>query len=89
VYKGRSKVQPIVAMCTDSRIARRMKLFRGVIPVVSSKVKTINWLFERADLASERLGLAKKGDRIVVTSGTPGMKGTTNLIKVSVVGSRA
>jgi pyruvate kinase len=82
-------VQPIVAMCTDSRIARRMKLFRGVIPVVSSKVKTINWLFERADLASERLGLAKKGDRIVVTSGTPGMKGTTNLIKVSVVGSRA
>jgi pyruvate kinase len=82
-------VQPIVAMCTDSRIARRMKLFRGVIPVVSSRAKTMDLLFERADLASERLGLAKKGDRIVVTCGTPGMKGTTDLIKVSVVGSRA
>jgi pyruvate kinase len=82
-------VQPIVAMCTDSRIARRMKLFRGVIPVVSRRAKTMDWLFARADLASMRLGLAKKGDRIVVTSGTPGMKGTTNLIKVSVVGSRA
>lgn len=82
-------VQPIVAMCTDSRIARRMKLFRGVIPVVSSRAKTMDLLFERADLASERLGLAKKEDRIVVTSGTPGMKGTTDLIKVLVVGSRA
>jgi len=82
-------VQPIVAMCTDPRIARRMKLFRGVIPVVSRRAKTMDWLFARADIASVRLGLAKKGDRIVVTSGTPGMKGTTNLIKVSVVGSRA
>ncbi|MGD0476699.1 MAG: pyruvate kinase [Nitrososphaerales archaeon] len=82
-------VQPIVAMCTDPRVARRMKLFRGVIPVVSRSAKTIDWLFARADLVSVWLGLAKKGDRIVVTSGTPGMKGTTNLIKVSVVGSRA
>ncbi|MGD0146552.1 MAG: pyruvate kinase [Nitrososphaerales archaeon] len=82
-------VQPVVAMCTDPRIARRMKLLRGVIPVVSQRAKSMDWLFARADLVSVRLGLAKKGDRIVVTSGTPGMKGTTNLIKVSVVGSRA
>lgn len=82
-------VQPIVAMCTDPRIARRMKLFRGVIPVVSRKAKTVDWLFARAGLVVERLGLAKKGDRIVVTSGTPGVKGTTNLIRVSVVGSRS
>jgi pyruvate kinase len=66
-----------------------MKLLRGVIPVVSQRAKSMDWLFARADLVSVRLGLAKKGDRIVVTSGTPGMKGTTNLIKVSVVGSRA
>jgi len=78
--------QPIVAMCTDPRIARRMKLFRGVVPVLSRKAKTMDWLFARADVAALRLGLAKKGDRIVVTSGTPGKKGTTNLIRVSVVG---
>ncbi len=82
-------LQPIVAMCTDPRIARRMKLFRGVIPVVSRRAETLDWLLARAGLVSVRLGLAKKGDRIVVTSGTPGMKGTTNLIKVSVVGGRA
>jgi pyruvate kinase len=57
--------------------------------VISRQAKTVDWLFERADAAAEELGLAKTGDRIVVTSGTPGMKGTTNLIKVSVVGSRA
>ncbi len=81
--------QPIVALCTDARVARRMKLYRGVIPVMSHRARTVDWLFGRADAAAEELGLAKKGDRIVVTSGTPGMKGTTNLIKVSVVGSRA
>ena len=81
--------QPIVAICTRAGVARRLKLYRGVIPTVSRKAKSIDWLFGRADLAAEELGLAKKGDKIVVTSGTPGMEGTTNLIKVSVVGSRA
>jgi pyruvate kinase len=81
--------RPIVAICTDGRVARQLKVYRGVVPLVSRKARTIDWLFERADAAAVQLGLAKRGDRIVVTSGTPGMKGTTNLIKVSVVGSRA
>jgi len=70
-------------------VARRLMLYRGVLPILSRRAKSVDWLFERADLAAERLGFAKKGERIVVTSGTPGMKGTTNLIKVSAVGSRA
>jgi pyruvate kinase len=81
--------QPIIAICTDNRVARWLKVYRGVIPIVSRQAKTVDWLFERADAVVEELGLAKKGDRIVVTSGTPGLGGTTNLIKVSVVGSRA
>ncbi|MDA4124554.1 MAG: pyruvate kinase [Thaumarchaeota archaeon] len=81
--------QPIVALCTELRIVRQMKLYRGVVPVVVQQAKTTDWLFSKADQAAERLGFAKKGERIVVTSGTPGMKGTTNVIKVSTVGSRA
>jgi pyruvate kinase len=81
--------QPIVALCTEGRIARQLKLYRGVVPVVVKQAKSTDWLFARADQAAERLGFARKGDRIVVTSGTLGMRGTTNLIKVSVVGSRA
>ncbi len=81
--------RPIVALCTESHVARMLKIYRGVVPIVSGQARTVDWLFARADSAAEQLGLAKMGERIVVTSGTPGMKGTTNLIKVSVVGSRA
>jgi pyruvate kinase len=81
--------QPIVALCAKGRVARMLNLYWGVIPIVSRQARTVDWLFGRADLAVEQLGLAKMGERIVVTSGTPGMKGTTDLIKVSVVGSRA
>jgi pyruvate kinase len=81
--------QPIVALCTEARIARQMKLYRGVVPLLTKRANTTDWLFARADEAAERLGFAKRGEKIVVTSGTPGMKGTTNVIKVSVVGSRA
>ncbi len=81
--------QPIVALCTEGRIARRMKLYRGVVPLVVRQAKATDWLFAQADKAAVQLGLAKKGERIVVTSGTPGLRGTTNVIKVSVVGSRA
>lgn len=80
--------QPIVAICTDSRASRRLALYRGVLSVVSRQARSVDWLFARADAAAEELGLAKKGDRIVVTSGTPGVKGTTNLIKVSIVGRK-
>ena len=80
---------PIVALCMDRGVARKLKIYRGVVPILSRPAKSIDWLFERADEAAERLRLAKKGERIVVTSGTPGVRGTTNLIKVSVVGSRA
>ena len=81
--------QPIVAICIDGSVARRLTIYRGVVPVVTRPAKTLDWLFSEADLAAERLGLAEKGDRIVVTSGTPGAEGTTNTIKVSVVGSPA
>lgn len=81
-------MQPIVAMCTDGTVARKLKLVKGVFPILTRQAKTIDWLFERADHAAEELGFARRGERIVVTSGTPGLVGTTNLIKVSVVGSR-
>jgi pyruvate kinase len=81
--------QPIVALCTESTVARTMTLFRGVVPVVSRKVTTVDRLFRLASVEAARQGLAKKGDRIVVTSGTPGMRGTTNLIKLSLVGSQS
>jgi len=81
--------QPIVALCAEPRVARTMMLYNGVIPVIARRAKTVDWLFRRADSAALNLGLAKRGERIVVTCGTPGMKGSTNLIRLSVIGSQA
>jgi pyruvate kinase len=81
--------QPIVAMCTGAAVARRLMLYRGVLPMLSRKAGSVDWLFQRADSAAVQLGLAHRGERIVVTSGTPGIEGTTDLIKVSVVGGGA
>ena len=80
--------QPIVAICGEQRVARRLSLYRGVVTYVTKPARTLDSLFGQADQAAERLGVAKRGERIVVTSGTPGVKGTTNTIKVSVVGRR-
>jgi len=52
---------PIVAICTESRVARQLKLYRGVIPIVSRQAKTVDWLFERADLAAEQLDWRRRG----------------------------
>lgn len=81
--------QPIIALCDDARVARRLALYRGVHPLVSRTLKSIDAIFERADDAAVEMGAAKKGERVVVTCGTPGIQGSTNLVKVSVVGSRA
>ena len=81
--------QPIIAICGGDNVARQLTICRGVITFVTKPTKSIDWLFKQADIAAEELGLARRGERIVVTSGTPGMKGTTNTIKVSVVGSPA
>jgi len=78
--------QPIVALCTQDRVARNLKLRWGITSLVVDQVKTVDALFAKAEDAAVALGHAKKGEPIVVTSGTPGLKGTTDLIKVSIVG---
>lgn len=79
--------QPIVALCADSSVARKMKLSWGVVPVVVRQQRATDSLFIKADTVVRKLGLAKKGDRIVVTSGTLGVKGSTDLVRVTKVGA--
>lgn len=74
--------QPIIALCTEPRVARQLQLSWGVVPMVARQANTTDELFAEASKAASSLGFAKKGDRIVVTSGTPGVKGSTDLVKV-------
>jgi len=79
--------QSILALCTRETVARTLKLSWGVVPVVAREVQTVDQLFARAESTARAMGFAKKGDRVVVTSGTPGKKASTNLVKVVTLGA--
>lgn len=80
--------QPIVALCTAPSVARRMKLCWGVVPVLARQSRTTDRLFALAESTVLFLGLAEPGDRMVMLSGTPGVGGSTDLIKVLRVAGR-
>lgn len=80
-------VSPIVGACLTEKVYRQMGLFWGVTPLLIEEKTSADDLFEHAVDATEASGLVTKGDVVVLTAGVPlGVSGTTNLIKVQVVG---
>lgn len=78
--------QPILALCSSASVARQMKLSWGVVPVPVKQARSTDLLFSMAESAAKSLRLALVGDKMVMTSGTPGVGGSTDLIKVIEVG---
>ena len=79
---------PILVVATDERVWRRMALVWGVEAVVTTMADSDKELFETAGKCALETGLAKNGDIIVIVAGVPvGVTGTTNLMKVHVVGN--
>jgi pyruvate kinase len=77
----------IVAVTTDPRVVRKMVLVWGVYPVLICPTKGTDELFEEAVARCLEKGYIIKGEMIVLTAGTPsGYSGSTNLMKVHVVG---
>jgi pyruvate kinase len=75
---------PIVAITPDDTVARRLLLRWGVYPFQIAGASSVEELFATATRLSRELGLAKRGDLIVITGGIPvGVTGSTNLLKVS------
>lgn len=76
----------IIGMTTDKKAYRKLALSWGVIPVVSEEFYSVDALFQHAIYAATETGLVKKGDKIVITGGTPnGKSGNSNLINVETV----
>ncbi|MDE7453138.1 MAG: pyruvate kinase, partial [Clostridia bacterium] len=76
----------IIGMTTDERAYRKLALSWGVIPVLSEEFYSVDVLFHYAKRAAIDSGLVKKGDKIVLTGGTPnGKSGNSNLINVETV----
>jgi len=77
----------ILVVAINKVVWRQMSLVWGVTAVTSEMVKSDHELFEVASKCALEADLAKAGDLIVIVAGVPvGVTGTTNLVKVQVVG---
>lgn len=78
---------PIVGCTTEENVCRQLNLSWNVQPVVIKEETDTDQLFESAVQAAESTGLVESGDIVVITAGMPlGITGTTNMMKVHVVG---
>lgn len=78
---------PIVGCSQHEKICRQLNLSWGVIPVLVEEKQSTDDLFEHAVEAAHNVGVVDHGDLVVITAGIPlGVSGTTNLLKVHVVG---
>jgi len=78
--------QPILALSQHLSTVRRLNLCWGVYPVLISGWKDTDDMLERSKKMPKELGMARKGDKIVIIAGVPiSIPGTTNLIKVEMV----
>ncbi len=78
---------PIIAGTTSKNIMRQMNLEWGVTPLLIGNSESVDDLFENIINESKKHNLLKDGDLVVITAGIPvGLSGTTNLLKVHIVG---
>lgn len=76
---------PVVAVCLNEVILRQLNLVWGCVPIHHTEGSED--IFNVAVKKSEETGLAKTGDPIVIVAGVPvGVAGTTNIMKVQIVG---
>ncbi len=78
---------PIVACVLTEQIYRQMALSWGITPVLIEYAHNTDELIDKAVEAASEKGFVSNGDLVVITAGVPvGISGTTNMIKVHLVG---
>jgi pyruvate kinase len=77
---------PVLGVTDDAGTCRQLSLVWGVIPMLCDGAPRYDAMLDAARERILGLGLAKRGDRVVVTAGVPfDVPGTTNLVKVEEV----
>lgn len=86
-----SKYRPqsvIAAVTPHEKTMRRMLLLWGVVPVLGKTSQDTDAMVNVAVSSSLAAGIVRDGSLVVITAGVPvGTSGTTNLIRVHVVGN--
>jgi len=87
VAKHRPAV-PVVAVTPNPRVQRQLMLQWGVCPLWAKRAEDTDQTIARAIRAAQSFGVVKAGDMVVLTAGSAGSApGTTNIMKVQVVGA--
>lgn len=77
----------IVGCTTEKHVWRQLALSWGTVPLMIAEESNTDDLFEHAVDAAVQSGMVHDGELVVLTAGVPlGISGTTNLMKVQVVG---
>ncbi len=80
--------QPIVACVMDHKIERQLALSWGIAPLMMPYAKSTDELIENSTATAVNAGYLHSGDLAVVTAGVPvGVSGTTNMIKIQMIGN--
>lgn len=78
---------PIIATTTTQTVQRQLSLSWGVVPYLVKVVSSTDEMFDMGVEKALESGMVKNGDLTVITAGVPiGVSGTTNILKVHVVG---
>jgi pyruvate kinase len=78
---------PILGCTTSPSVYRQLNLSWGVAPLLIGEESNTDELIGHAVDMGEKAGLLHAGELVVITAGVPlGISGTTNLMKVQVVG---
>lgn len=86
VAKFRPEV-PIIAVTPRQKVTRTLQIVRGVWPLEVEDTRSTDEMFKEAVEGALKSGLVQKGDMVVITAGAPAnVTGTTNLIRVHIVG---
>lgn len=78
---------PIIAVTPYNNVARKLSLSWGVYPLLTRKMESTDEVIERSVEQAIQSGFVTKGELVVIAAGIPvGYTGTTNMIKVHIVG---
>ena len=77
-------MSPILTLTPNQHVARKLCLVWGLHTVKTRDVGSFEEMIAKAKRVALRQGLAKKGDKIIITAGVPfGVPGSTNVLHVA------
>ncbi|KAJ3404293.1 pyruvate kinase [Chytriomyces confervae] len=76
-------IAPVLAVTSSDQVARQCQVLRGIYPFVVDSMDGTDNIIHRAMLWGVKMGMARRGDPVVVTSGyLEAVTGSTNIMRV-------